>query len=71
MKIRKEFKDEKNKELEKMEKNLKMYTDVSAGKVVICPVCGKGTLYQYGPYIKCTNNCYPYLAHFCYKLDLE
>ena len=71
MKIRKEYKDEKDKNLENIEKNLKMYKDVSDGKIVICPVCGKGTLNQYGPYIKCTNNCCPYLVHFCCKLDLE
>lgn len=71
MKIRKEFQDEENKTLEDIEKKLQMYKDVSAGKEVICPVCGKGTLYEYGPYIKCTNNCCPYLVHFYYKLDSE
>lgn len=71
MKIRSEFQEEKNRQIEKIEKDLKMYKDVADGKEVICPVCGKGTLYEYGPYIRCTNNCCPYLVHFCYKLDHE
>lgn len=71
MKIRSEFQEEKNRQLEKIEKDLKMYKDVADGKEVICPVCGEGILYENGPYIMCTNNCCPYLVHFCYKLDQE
>ena len=63
MKIRSEFQEEKNREWEELNKKIQMLKDVSAGKVVICPVCGKGMLYEYGPYIKCTNNCIPYLLH--------
>jgi len=53
------------------EKRLKMYEDVFAGKEIICPVCGKGTLYKHGPYIRCTADCCRYLVHFYYAHEHE
>lgn len=67
MKIRSEYQEEKNKQWEEYKREEQLINDVFGGKEVICPVCGKGTLYVYGPCIRCTNDCVPYLYHFYCK----
>ena len=71
MKIRSEFQEENDRRIEEEEKRLKMYEDVFDGKEIICPVCGKGTLYKHGPYIRCTADCCRYLVHFYYAHEHE